>query len=297
MNINQLQYFLTLSQQEHMSIAAEFLNISEAALSKSIRNLETELGVELFDRKGRRIRLNQNGMEFQGYARRILKEFEDGRRHLRQHKFEYRGRIRISCFAFADGIMECVTEYMHLNPGIQVEVLQGLSGEAQMSEHTDFLLNGYMNAEFEQNWISQPVFTENYCLLISPRYREYPQNTEMLALQDMQDDSFIGDYIASDIVTNNEPTLRICMTAGFRPRIIARTDDFMTKIRLADNGLGIVLLPKSCVRNAKLLSPSLRCFVLSDYPDRRTVYLMRRKETHLSDAALDFWDFACSYYK
>ena len=56
MEIFQLKQFQAVAELEHMTRAAQRLNLAQPALSRTIRNLENELGVPLFDRDGRRMR-------------------------------------------------------------------------------------------------------------------------------------------------------------------------------------------------------------------------------------------------
>ena len=76
MEIQQLQYFKTVAQLQHMTRAAEKLSISQPALSKSISNIEKELGIPLFDRQGRSIFLNRYGQLFLESVEVILTEYE-----------------------------------------------------------------------------------------------------------------------------------------------------------------------------------------------------------------------------
>lgn len=76
MEIQQLQYFKTLAKMQHMTRAAETLMISQPALSKSISNIEKELGVPLFNREGRSISLNRFGEHFLKSVNVMLAEFE-----------------------------------------------------------------------------------------------------------------------------------------------------------------------------------------------------------------------------
>ena len=76
MEIQQLQYFKTVAQLQHMTRAAEKLSISQPALSKSISNIEQELGIPLFDRQGRSIFLNRHGQLFLESVEVILTEYE-----------------------------------------------------------------------------------------------------------------------------------------------------------------------------------------------------------------------------
>ena len=56
MNLNQLQYFKILAQEEHYTRAAQMLSITQPSLSHAIAQLEEELGTRLFEKKGRNIR-------------------------------------------------------------------------------------------------------------------------------------------------------------------------------------------------------------------------------------------------
>ncbi|MCR5370520.1 MAG: LysR family transcriptional regulator [Clostridium sp.] len=64
MNLNQLQYFHQIAKSENMSRTAGELNVSQSSLSVSLRKLEEELGLTLFDRAGRSLKLNANGRRF-----------------------------------------------------------------------------------------------------------------------------------------------------------------------------------------------------------------------------------------
>lgn len=78
MNLSQLYYFSKLSELEHFSKAAKELYITQPSLSHAIKSLETELGVKLFEREGRRMRLTPFGKEFAVYVKRGLREIDKG---------------------------------------------------------------------------------------------------------------------------------------------------------------------------------------------------------------------------
>lgn len=64
MTLNQLLYFYKAAELEHFNLAADHLHISEPSLSRSIRSLEQELGVSLFEKRGRNITLTKAGQIF-----------------------------------------------------------------------------------------------------------------------------------------------------------------------------------------------------------------------------------------
>ena len=73
MNLNQLQYFKILAQEEHYTRAAQMLSITQPSLSHAIAQLEEELGTRLFEKKGRNIVLTRYGKLFLPYVEESLK--------------------------------------------------------------------------------------------------------------------------------------------------------------------------------------------------------------------------------
>jgi LysR family transcriptional regulator, cyn operon transcriptional activator len=79
MEIHQLRYFLDLVHTQHLTQSADRLFVTPSTISHGLRLLEDELGVRLFDRIGRNLRLSESGMAFSAYAARSLQELEAGR--------------------------------------------------------------------------------------------------------------------------------------------------------------------------------------------------------------------------
>jgi len=79
MDIRQLRYFLDIAQTEHLTRSAQNLFVTQSTLSHGLRQLEQELGLVLFERLGRGLKLSQAGSEFRAYASRALQELEAGR--------------------------------------------------------------------------------------------------------------------------------------------------------------------------------------------------------------------------
>lgn len=75
MTLTQLQYAITVAEASSMSEAARILYISQPSLSAAIKELETEIGVELFRRTNRGIVLTPDGDEFIGYARQVVEQY------------------------------------------------------------------------------------------------------------------------------------------------------------------------------------------------------------------------------
>ena len=96
MLLRQLSYFIAVAEHCGFSRAAAALHVSQPALSQQIRQLEAMLEVQLFDRSGRRIRLTDAGDIWLEYARRALRELEEGRRALHDAEDLQHGKLRIA---------------------------------------------------------------------------------------------------------------------------------------------------------------------------------------------------------
>lgn len=82
MELLQLRYFLTLARCEHVTEAAGKLHVTQSSLSKTIQRLEDDLGAPLFDRLGRKLRLNEFGRTFLRRTEKALFELEQGKQEI-----------------------------------------------------------------------------------------------------------------------------------------------------------------------------------------------------------------------
>src|SRR5256885_6528342 len=74
MELRQLRYFVDIAKTEHLTTSARNLYVTQSTLSHGLRQLEEELGMALFERIGRGLKLSQAGVVFRNYAERALHE-------------------------------------------------------------------------------------------------------------------------------------------------------------------------------------------------------------------------------
>src|SRR5881392_3699361 len=96
MNLKHLEYFRVLARVEHYTLAAEQLSIAQPSLTYDISELEKELGVYLFEKSGRNIRLTKYGSIFLEYVDKSLKSLDEGQKKIGDLVSPNKGKIDLS---------------------------------------------------------------------------------------------------------------------------------------------------------------------------------------------------------
>lgn len=124
MEIRHLRYFLDIAETEHLTRSAQRLFVTQSTLSHGLRQLEAELGLALFDRVGRGLRLSAAGRSFRDHALRSLHELDAGRMALSDLTGLRTGRLTIGVFpTFLNTLMPATVAAFRTDyPGIRVEV-------------------------------------------------------------------------------------------------------------------------------------------------------------------------------
>ncbi len=123
MNLNQLQYFKVLAKEEHYTKAAEILNITQPSLSHSIRMLEQEMGVKLFEKRGRNVVLTKYGKSFLPYVENSLSVLKNGIKRTKMLNSENEGEIHLAyIYTLANEFVpKLVRKFLDANPDLIVD--------------------------------------------------------------------------------------------------------------------------------------------------------------------------------
>src|ERR1700712_2288763 len=126
MLLRHIRYLMAVAEQGNFTRAAEALRVSQPALSQQIRQLESELGGQLFDRSGRTVRLTDFGSAYAGYARRALLDLDAGRRALDDVRDLSRGHVRVAVTpTFTEYLVgPLVGQFRNLHPAISIEMTE-----------------------------------------------------------------------------------------------------------------------------------------------------------------------------
>lgn len=133
MEIRQLRYFLEIARTEHLTTAARQLFVTQSTLSHGLRLLEEELGVALFERVGRGLKLSQAGRVFKDYAARALQELEAGRMALADLASLQAGRLTVGVIptSLHTLVPSAVAAFNARYPKIQVVLRELLAPEIE----------------------------------------------------------------------------------------------------------------------------------------------------------------------
>jgi LysR family transcriptional regulator, carnitine catabolism transcriptional activator len=135
MDQRRLEYFLAVVEEGGVTRAAGRLHVAQPSLSQALKTLEAELGLELFHRVGRGLRLSAAGEAFVGPARQILRAMAEGREAIAGVRDLETGTLEIAALATlaVDPMAELVGRFRAQHPGIRVRMLEPESAEGVSS--------------------------------------------------------------------------------------------------------------------------------------------------------------------
>ena len=297
----QLETFMYLADYENMSSVAQVMNISQPQVSKQLASLEAELGVKLFYRMGRGILLNEHGRIFQQYAADALGSMRGGRAAMLNLQNAMTGRLTINTFAFAPILNACVQAYSRQNPHITFCYTSHSS--AQNLKNVDLIMGPRLHGHYtyENHFpISKNLLKEDYYIICAPKFRKYPPDQKTISVSSILDAPFILIGRHDQYATNNDYSLLedICSYAAVSPPVVTyEVNEFYFKMLLVSEGIGMSLLPESCLKEARKIVPDLQVFSLENYAPSRTVLIAKKSPGSASPLAEDFWKFAVDYFK
>lgn len=131
MDLQQITYFLDVAETEHMTKSAERLHIAQPALSRSIARLEKEVGAQLFIRKGRGIKLSDEGRLLRRHLSAAASEIEQAQTEIALAREAKNNLVRIHIGAASLLAVDAISSWMTANPAARIELVQANRSEDQ----------------------------------------------------------------------------------------------------------------------------------------------------------------------
>jgi DNA-binding transcriptional LysR family regulator len=278
MDLRHLRYFIAVAEELHFTRAAERLHIGQPPLSHAIQSLEADLGVQLFERTKRWVRLTEPGKLLLVDARRILLEVEQAGETVRRAQRGEAGELRIG-FTLSTPLTplfaSVIKRYRRDFPAVTL-TLHEMATRRQL----DALALRNLDLGF-----IRPPETPVTASLKLHKLRDdklvavLPTDSALakkksVAIRDLALLPFV--MYPPDAGTGIYPQLfRLCRAAGFEPRVVQEAGEASTIIGLVAAGSGVTVLPAS-FQHIQLEGVCYR--PLSDADAITTLLLARRRE-------------------
>jgi len=245
----QLRYFVEIADSGSFSAAAERLFVAQSALSRQIKELETQLQTPLFERTARQPRLTAAGEAFYPRARNLLSELLKAGEMATQVGHGKLGTLRLShssTVPMSGHVLKAISTWLERCPGASMDIVK-LSSEAQLEEIAE--------GRLEVGLLRLPVLRQREGIRVVPLYNEQlvlavppdhalARSNAPVELEQLKDEVFISiphpqrgglSYLSAEL----------CMRAGFFPKAARVMSRKTTQLQLIQAGFGIALLPKS----------------------------------------------------
>ncbi|WP_433334685.1 LysR family transcriptional regulator [Spirillospora sp. CA-294931] len=262
MDLNSLAQFLVVARLEHLSRAAEELRVAQPSLSRTIARLEDELGTPLFDRAGR-LRLNDAGKLFRGYAERCLGELDAGRRAVAEATGQGLGTVRLASETFLT-LTGPLAAFKRAHPSVEVELHQMRA--AEMARRLN-------SQDIDLCVASQPIpltGLDSVQLLDEAVWVATPPDHPLAGRASVS----VGDLADLPFITSRTGHWqrrvldRLFAGRDLAPKIICETDEPGAIVELISTGLGVGLIPTIARRAATTMPVA---WIAVDSPESRRV--------------------------
>lgn len=280
MEIQKLKYFYAVAKNQHVTRAAEELHISQPSLTQSIRSLESELGVELFRKSGRRIALTEFGQFLKLKLDVLLPEFDKIPSEIEQLKNKVNKTVKLNILAASSFVINAIVDYRKQQPDVIFDFEQN-----DMNNDCDLVIttNG-LNSNSSKNYLKRCIKEERIYLAV-PKNSSYASNG-VIDLRDVKDESFVmlSHSRLFGVICN-----KFCSIAGFSPKILFESDSPIAVQNIISTGTGIAFWPEYSWGKVKNKNVSL---IPISYPNcQRDLIIELRERTPKSEYAEDFYEF------
>ncbi|TQR28448.1 LysR family transcriptional regulator [Lysinibacillus sphaericus] len=289
MELLQLKYFQTVARLEHMTKAAEQLQIAQPSLSKTISRLEEDLGVELFDREHRKISLNAAGKVFLNRVDRAFAELNEGQREL-NHFINQDQKSIILAVTIPKVLPALLGSFLSEYPDVRFQqFLKSISSMKKMllEGELDYCISSVPIEGEGIRW--EPLITEEIFLIVPPNHKL--AGKESVRLEEVKDEAFISMNTGYGF---RNLTDQYCREAGFVQNIAFEGDEPTVISDLVRQGLGVAFVselswvPKSGEFPHKLRIVEPAC--------QRTIGLAWSEKRYFTPIAKQFRLFVLEYF-
>lgn len=244
MDLRQLQQFVVLAETLNFRKAAERLFMSQPPLSVSIKRLEEEIGVALFNRTKHKVFLTDAGKAVLADARKALFHAGEVERVARSAAQGLSGHIRIGFVGSAKYSLlpRLLPKFRSLYPNVTMALEEERNALiVQAIENNDLDLGIVRVPLTWKSALRYETVEEDHFVVALPASHRLTSKRS-LALKDLKEESFI-QYTRSNVPGLHAVTMLLFQEAGFVPRVTQEAVQVETLLCMVESGLGVALVP------------------------------------------------------
>ncbi|WP_404521538.1 MULTISPECIES: LysR family transcriptional regulator [unclassified Paenibacillus] len=165
--MRQLQYFIAVCEELHFTKASEKIGISQPTLSLQIKALEEELGMTLFNRAGKKIKMTEAGKLLLQHSAHALKDLQQAKASIEELRTEQRGSLRIGIALpeLEEPLQEMFMDFHRLFPKISLHIHPSFELLEQVLDNR-MDLGITLHSGMDERLVQLPLRTESYCLIV-----------------------------------------------------------------------------------------------------------------------------------
>ncbi len=283
MELLQLRYFLAVAESEHMTNTAKQLHIAQPALTQSIHRLEQELGVSLFERAGRGIRLSPAGAYVRDRVKPAMETLENVARDVQLFQQGEQGVVRVGVHAASGVAIDGIAAYSELNPHVSFEITQD-----ERERHRDVIVTTITprGSSTVENAVEKTPFSERIGIAV-------PAGSALgdtASLADFANERFIA---LAGSRRFREVCDTFCAHRAFTPHIAFESDNPLVVKKMIGLGLGVGFWPDHSWGD---LDPkSCRLVHLQETEFTRDVIVAKTSRCTPDSEAQRFYEFLLDY--
>ena len=266
MELRHLRYFVAAAETENVSRAAGKVHVSQPALSRQIRDLEEELGFELFERSAKSVRLTDAGKTFLNEARAVLQRADEAVSRARAVATGGRSELHVG-YAPSPTVRlmpATLRTFQAQLPNVRVR-LHDLSTEEMLAGVREGKLQAAFLVRPNRGMLRGLHFEEltrdTMCLAVPP-YHALARNRSITVAQAAGEPLVV--YSRKDYPEYQEYLEKLFAAARTRPRIAEEHDSSTSLIAAIESGSGVAIVPQSF---SCFAGPRLKLIPLSPAPE------------------------------
>jgi DNA-binding transcriptional LysR family regulator len=283
MTLEQLKVFVAVAEREHMTRAAEALNLAQSAASAAIAALEGRHGTKLFHRVGRRIELTEAGRVFLDEAKAVLARADAAELRLAELGELKRGVLNLAASQTIASywLPRHLVEFRRSHPGVDVRLSVGNTSQAVRAVNAGLVELGFVEgAVNDSNLVTQPVARDRMVIVVAPDHPMARRGTIG------PDDLYATDWVLREPGSGTRSALELALLDRQilvdRLRVALELPSNEAVRAAVESGMGATAISASVV--ASSIEAGLLHLVSYELPDRE-FRVIRHAERHASKAA------------